>query len=139
MIAVVIVVIAGASTALVIATRPRVVCTTAILSKAAYDLTPTHGAELQKLSDQIVGMRGYDKDANCLYVVLTNSIRHSDTKNADLYLSKLNKAYDPVKGFSPQLKGADFNTIDNFNTVVSFMHKQDQQVKSNFNTFGNPR
>ena len=56
--------------------------------------------EYGKLTQKIKEMKDYDRDPNCLYVLLKYNLSKNLSNNNDTYMSRLEKVYDPNTGFS---------------------------------------
>src|SRR5690349_12320570 len=88
-------------------------CNSDILAEASNLLATTRTSDLKPVAENIQKIEGYEKDPNCLNVVITYYINTSDYASAQAALDKLEGIYDKSKGFSPEL-GAyakDMNTI----------------------------
>jgi hypothetical protein len=50
--------------------------------------------------DKVSALKDYDRDPNCLYIVLQYSIAAGDAVASSKYMSEFDQVYDPVAGFS---------------------------------------
>ncbi len=81
-------------------TAKNPVCTEDILHQADPLLDSAKREELAPLVDNIKSKKNYEKDANCLYIVVTYYVNVVEGKNARTYFEKLKQVYDPNKRFS---------------------------------------
>ncbi len=113
-----------------LAANGKGVCTPAILRSANANLDPTKVVSLEPIVNQIKQTKGYDKDANCLYVVTAYFVNISDADNAQKSLDSLTEVYDASKGFGTDLKptGLGYQTLVG---DVAFLHENAKQSTDN--------
>ena len=100
-------------------------CSATILQQAKPLLTTTiDPAQLGKLVTTIQKVKGYDRDASCLYIVTAYYISISDTTNANTYYAKLANVYRANVGYDANLKGATL-PLSTLKAQVNFLAQQD--------------
>ena len=121
----------GVATALLLANSNPINTTTtstcpATLLKQAKPLltTETNPIQLSKLVATIKKVKGYDRDASCLYIVTTYYISISDAQNASTYYAKLAQVYRANVGYDSNLKGATM-PLSTLKAQVNFLQQQD--------------
>jgi hypothetical protein len=101
--------------------EPAAVCTNPtnvqLLKEAAHNLAPNKNQELKKSVDKIKTLKDYEKDPNCLNPIVTYYANIGDSKNASLYMTKLNEKYDASKGFDKSISNSA-PTIEQLRTVT---------------------
>ena len=107
-----------------------------ILLEASSFLAPEKSTELKPIVEKIRALPNYDKDPNCLNVVVIYYINTTDPKNAREMFDKLTKVYNPKRGFADVLKVPAGKDIDQLRTGVEFVEKLDQEFRNN--TFFGP-
>ncbi len=81
-------------------TAKNPVCAEDLLHQAEPLLDSSKREQLKPLVDNIKSKKNYDKDANCLYIVVTYHVNMAEGKNARKYFEQLKQIYDPNKRFS---------------------------------------
>lgn len=81
-------------------TAKNPVCNEDLLQRAGLLLDSTKREDLKPIVNEIQKKKNYEKDANCLYVVVTYYANVADGKNARANFEKLKRIYDPNKRFS---------------------------------------
>src|SRR5665213_1899211 len=121
----------GGATALLLAssnpinTTTTSTCPATVLKQAKPLLTTTiNPLQLSKLVGTIQKVKGYDRDASCLYVVTAYYISISDAKDASTYYTKLNSVYRATVGYDKNLKGAT-RSMATLKAQVDFLNQQD--------------
>lgn len=121
--------------------KPGQVCSgtdkIALLNEAEASILSNDTLKLKAVNSKIQKLQGYEQDSNCLYPVVIYYLNISDQVNSRLYLNKLVKAYDPVKGFSSAL-GAT-RTLDSLKSNVDFLDVQLKSVQDNSDLSGNSK
>lgn len=102
-------------------------CSSSLNRQAATVLAPERLEQLDPIVDKIVKIPGYEKDANCLYIVLAFYINSSNASNSQRYLSKLERVYNPKVGYDPALEAAQAKTPAELQPTVDFLQQQTQQ------------
>lgn len=78
------------------------VCNDDINKQAAtYMNGDTSAVQYRQIVDSIKQKKDYDRDPNCLYIVISYNLDKNLSTGNDRYMSRLEKVYDPGKGFSP--------------------------------------
>lgn len=98
-----------------------------ILSQAAPKLDVTKSRELKELVNQIESRKAYDRDPNCLNIVITYYIDISDYENARKGLDALELVYNPAVKFSNGL-GRDARNIETLRSRVDTLEKSRSQL-----------
>ncbi len=98
-----------------------------LLKEAATASGPTGQGQLKQITAKIQKLRHYDHDPNCLYVVVQYYISTNDSKNATLFLDKLEKLH-PNDKFSPVL-GKTMSVAD-FKAQIEHVIQQANRVCS---------
>ncbi len=101
------------------------VCNQSMITKAAPLIDDNQGPALTKLAGEIMEMPGFDKDANCLYIVTYSYINATDPGNSRKYYDKLVEVYNPQAGFSSSF-GSTTTTLEGFKTQVEFLESQNE-------------
>lgn len=107
-------------------------CPDEFLSQAGPYLSSRDHANREKLRPialKIEQTQGYDKNPNCLYVVLTYYMQYGDAEKSRTHLDKLEKVYDTEAGFS-QLLGPT-KTIEELRKFNDFLQRRAEQIKNN--------
>jgi len=120
----------GGATALLLAssnpinTTTTSTCPATVLKQAKPLLTTTiNPLQLSKLVGTIQKVKGYDRDASCLYVVTAYYISISDGPDASTYYAKLAKVYRANVGYDSNLKGATM-PLSTLKSQVDFLKQQ---------------
>ena len=103
-----------------------------VLKDASNALDPKKVNELAAVAERIQKLPNYQKDQNCLYVVVyyyVNAYRYPEARSN---LDQLEKIYDPSKNFLVADKSIDMLRED-----VKTMELQVEQVKNNVTTVEN--
>lgn len=114
----------------------RPVCSDATLREAVPVLGKTQTPELKPVVDKIKSMKGYDRDPNCLYVVVTYHINNYDEDSAKRDMRQLKKVYDSKKGFSSQF-GSKVKSIAMLEDDIAFMVKRKSEIQNSLITIPN--
>jgi hypothetical protein len=88
----------------------------------------------QKLKSDVATIKkipGYQKDATCLYPIITYQIARGDVTAANKTLTELKSAYNPSVGYSPYY-GTDTKTPDELSSMVEVMLKQQKLNETQF-------
>lgn len=101
-----------------------------VLNKTVPYFQPNQYQELGKLVDQITTYPNFDKDPNCLAILMTYYINISDNVKAREYYDKLVVVYQPKKGYDKSIK-AYAKTPEYYLSMVQFLEKQAEQSKKN--------
>lgn len=101
-----------------------------ILEQAAPLLPAEKHQELEPLVSRIRSIKNYDKDPNCLNVVVNYYINISDYDKAAQYMEMLTNVYDPSEGFSLAL-GTSSKSIEELEGDVSFLKGQKEEATNN--------
>ncbi len=92
--------------------------------------------QLKKVVDKIQKLPDYQRDPNCLYMVITYEVNAADAGSASDNFNKLVKVYNPNVGFTPYLgRGASLQALQ---TSINTLKQVLEQSKTNSHTFGNP-
>lgn len=110
------------------------VCSETILREASQALDPTQATKLQPIVVKIEALQDFDKDQNCLYIVLTYYINSDNPQLARATFNKLNGIYDPTLGFSPKL-GLHTKDLAALEADVTFREITAKERQSNMTTF----
>lgn len=109
----------------------KIACTDTLLEKADSQINdPKKVNDLTKTVNTIKTQANYEKDANCLDVMVSYYIRVGDPENASVYLTKLEQAYNPKTGFSPKLIKVSTN-IQTLKDQVAFLRQAQSEVRQN--------
>ena len=100
------------------------------LSKASAVLEPDKIDQLKSIVERIQLSADYEKSADCLNIVTTYFINTADKDNAKTYFEKLEKIYDPNKGFSPSL-GSNAPTMDFLRDNIKLLEKKSEEYEQN--------
>lgn len=108
------------------------ICPAEILDAAAKIYTPStkNNKKLQVIAEKIEKTAGFDKEVNCLHIVLSYYVNIGWTEKAREYLDKLEKIYADSNGFSVRL-GSQAKTIEDFGRDVKLLEKLSKQVEKN--------
>jgi hypothetical protein len=121
--------------------EPKVVvpdgCSSQLLGRAAVVLDPTKVGELEPITDEIRQAPKYDQDPNCLYVLVTYYINTSDGTLAKEANNKLEKVYNPEKGYDEAI-ARDAKSPQALRPSVDFLVKQASRYQ-NVGPDGAPR
>ena len=101
-----------------------------ILQEAAKIINSNQKTQLQPTVSKIQAIKNYDKDPNCLYVIVVYYVSVGDSLNSKKYLDKLLKVYDPKTGFSSKL-GKDIEPIKKLQDDVAYLVKVYEQSLKN--------
>lgn len=107
-----------------------------LLKEAIKSLAPKEVAGLAKSVDKIKGFKGYEKNPDLLYVLVTFYINLSDGINARKYLDMLKSVYNSKKGYDPLLyeAGIAVKKPSDLESIASFLQKQ-QQLQQHTNGY----
>lgn len=100
-----------------------------VLKEAVALLDPGKVKELSVVVDKINKIKGYDKDPNLLYVILTYYINLSDGGNSRKTYDLLKNIYKENVGYDSLLVNAK-KPVD-LEPIVVFLEKQSAEVKKN--------
>lgn len=78
----------------------KTVCSEDIIKEASIVIANTNQASLSDIADKITALGDYDRDPNCLYILLQFSVAAGDATASNNYLAKLEKVYNSAVGFS---------------------------------------
>lgn len=112
-------------------------CSTSILKQAAANLDPSKQSQLQIIASHVRSIHNYQRDPNCLYIVLTSSINSGDAIAARTDLDQLQKVYNARAGFSTSLGFT--KDLSLLQSNVAFMEKSAKQAESQTQSFNNPQ
>ena len=101
-----------------------------VLAEASKLLDARKSGELKPVVAKIQAIKDYDKDPNCMNVVVTYYINISDLNNARTNLEKLEKVYDMSQGFSTVL-GPNVKKIEVLREDVAFLARQEELFRKN--------
>ena len=76
------------------------VCSRAIIREASGPLDNLDQLALAPIAEKIKTEKDFDKDPNCLYIVLQYALGQSNASLSQDYYNKLEKVYNPAAGFS---------------------------------------
>lgn len=107
-----------------------------LLLEASSFLGADKATKLKPVVEKIQALPDYEKDPNCLNVVVTYHINIADEKSARETLEKLELVYNSKKGFVDILKVAEGLDIEELRAGVEFIEKLNQEFKNN--TFYGP-
>lgn len=85
--------------------------------------------KLKPIAVKIEQIPGYDRNPNCVYVVLTRYMNDGDSSKARSHLDKLEKVYDTKSGFSYLL--GPTKTMEELRKYVDFLQHRDEQFRKN--------
>lgn len=114
----------------------RPVCSDQQLEQASTVLDRSKVEELKPIAESIQQLERFDRDPNCLYVVVSYYIYMEDPSNARTFFEKLKKAYIPDQGFSSKL-GDRTKTLEDLELEVGFVEKVAQERKDNLRSIPN--
>ena len=116
------------------------VCTTRsnsiILQQAGEAIIASNVAGQQQAVEKIQKLPNYQKDPNCLYVVVNYYISKGDTQNSSQYFAKLQSVYNPKQGFSKIFVIP--KSIATLQSNITVMKLQAKEQKQHTTTFSNP-
>lgn len=67
------------------------VCSDVLIQGASKDIEANNLAGLQKTQNDIIRIKDYDKDQNCLFILVRYNLLRNDTVNGRIYLAMLKK------------------------------------------------
>ena len=105
-------------------------CSRKLLSTAASSIRDERLTRLHDIATDIKQTKGYDGDANCLYVVMADYVYSGDSAGVYRTYDRLKTAYNAKTGFSPAL-GTDKFSMETFKADVAFFRLQDTELKTN--------
>jgi hypothetical protein len=108
----------------------RPVCSDELLQQAAAFYNPSQTLKLKTIVNKVTSLKRYERDPNCLNIVVTYYINVGDSTNAHTYLDKLQKVYNPKKGFSQYLDGK-VRTIDTLRQNVDYLDHSRNELFNN--------
>jgi len=97
-------------------------CNQTIITKAAPLIRNQQGVELSQLTHEIMKIPGFDRDVNCLYIVIYSYINLSNGAEARKYYNKLAPIYNPNEGFS-QYFGPQVSSPEGLKKQIEFIEK----------------
>lgn len=103
------------------------VCEKEIIQAAKSAFETDSGKELRELGSRVKALKHYDKDVNCMYIVLRYDLRYSQLDDVKKSLTAFKAIYNSdvlLKSFGAQSK--DF---DELNDMVAFREKQQTSVQ----------
>ena len=103
------------------------VCNDELLNNVSGVLTAENVELLMPLAQDIQKMTNYEKDPNCLNVVITYFIHISDFNNARAHLDKLEVVYKEDQGFSSKL-GNNAKSLATLRLNVNFLEEQNKRI-----------
>lgn len=104
------------------------VCSDELLNQAAPLLEEKKYKELEPIARQIEGLKNYDKDPNCLFVVTTYYINVTDAKNARLNYDKLMLIYTPETQLQPAI-AAKVRSPYTMRSSIEFLEEQQRKFE----------
>jgi hypothetical protein len=104
-----------------------IVCNDELLNNVSGVLTAENVELLMPLAQDIQKMTNYEKDPNCLNVVITYFIHISDFNNARAHLDKLETVYKEDQGFSSKL-GNNAKSLATLRLNVNFLEEQNKRI-----------
>lgn len=108
-----------------------------IMSDASKAISEGKIQQLGPVVSKVQSLKNYDKDPNCLNIIVSYYIGISDSKNARLYLDKLNKVYDENVGFSKTL-GPKAYDIAALRQITEFLEKASENLSKNIQQYSQP-
>ena len=115
---------------------PTGVCGTDIISQANTPLANSDQFALGQVVGTIEGLKNYNRDPNCLYIVLVYTIATGDPVASQNYLNEYTQVYDPAIGLSPSFT-VSIQPLDTLKSDVAFLVQNKQgattQTKDNSN------
>lgn len=103
------------------------VCSTDIISQANAPLANSDQFGLGQVVSTITGLKNYDHDPNCLYIVLVYTIATGDPTASQSYLNKYTQVYDPDIGLSKAFT-AQLIPLDTLKGDVAFLIQNAQSA-----------
>ena len=100
-----------------------------VLKEAVALLDPGKVKELSVIVEKIIKIKGYDKDPNLLYVILTYYINLSDGGNSRKTYDSLKNIYNENVGYDSLLENAK-KPVD-LEPIVVFLEKRAGEVEKN--------
>jgi hypothetical protein len=82
------------------------VCSPELVAEANAPLAASDQTALGIVVDKVTALKDYDRDPNCLYIVLQYSLAAGDATASSKYMSDFDRVYDPVVGFSDAFTGS---------------------------------
>jgi hypothetical protein len=111
-------------------------CPAEIIQEAApYLQERTRHTQLKTVVENIKNRKKFDSDANCMYILLTYDLNTNDAKAARADFEKLQKAYNPRKGFSPFFSGYA-KSLEELEFEVEFSELKAKERESNVQLMG---
>lgn len=112
------------------------VCSDATLGEAAGVMGRDKVFELKPIAEKIQNTKDYDRDPNCLYVVLGYYINSYDPDNAKKHLTMLKKVHDPNIGYKAPL-GSKVKDIATLESEIEFITIKSAEIKNSIMTVPN--
>jgi hypothetical protein len=106
------------------------VCTSEIIKEASASLAATDQVALSPVVTKISSLKDFDRDPNCLYVVLQYDLVSGNTTASSDVMSKLDRVYDPVVGFSNAFTVTTI-PVNDLRKNVAFLVQNAKQDKEN--------
>jgi hypothetical protein len=106
------------------------VCTPEIIKDASVSLAATDQVALAPVVDKISALKDFDHDPNCLYVVLQYDLVSGNAMASSDAMSKLDRVYNPVVGFSNAFTVTTIPVSD-LRKNVAFLVQNAKQDKEN--------
>lgn len=101
-----------------------------ILKQASQKLAPEKTKELKPYVDKIKTLKDYDKDPNCLYLVVVYDVNtHNDAQASQNY-SRFNEVYNNKVGLDSKLS-SESNPQENLKNKVDNLYRFKKELNSN--------
>lgn len=114
-----------------------IVCDEEIIKQASQAISTNNGSVLVDIKPKITALKDYDRDQNCLYVVIVHDITKSDLTSAKDHLGKMKKVYQE-NGYSKSFAGST-QTLSQLEKSVAFLETTisdlEKEEKSSFERF----
>ncbi len=114
--------------------KPSAICSEATLREASSALSPASLGQLKPIAEKVMSTKNYDKDPNCMYIVLTYHTNNDQPAIARSDLEKLRKMYDPTQGFSSYL-GPNPKDLTALEADINFRETTLKETEANTLTF----
>lgn len=106
------------------------VCTDSIVEPASRSLDPLKVGELKLVAEEIKQLKRFDRDPDCLYILVVYSINSVDTVAARQYFASLKEVYDQSMGFDPRLQ-AKSNSLAKLEDDISSAETSAREAQEN--------
>lgn len=108
----------------------KTVCSNEIITEAGPLITEGSGSQLTAVAKKVMALPEFDRDPNCLYIVVNSYVNVSDAANGRKYYDKLKVVYDPQAGYSRSF-GDTLITPEGLKKNIEYLEAQAKRLKEN--------